>query len=1241
MRVTTEDLVRAFKGNGDTFEEFVHDLVRAVGRSCGIDSIHVDWDYRTNVKDGGRDLVVKIANPRPDKQFIPARKSVWSLKSGDAGISPDSLKREIRNEKHPKLRISLQEGQAYIWCTIHPANQDQRDKMRKAADEVADELKVERSLIDFRWPEHLQGEVNLYPNLIPVHLPQIALVLANVLSLQQWSREPGMSEKWVEFGGRNDIVQRIGKHLLGRERPNVLHIAGLSGIGKTRTVFEACQRAPELNGVYYIEQFEQVDRALYRYLEEPDRYIVLVIDETPLDQIEAIIGRLGEFAERVRVVTIGPAVRQAPTTKSEIIVLPEPESETDVLAVARAAGTLLPDAVCQSIAVQSGHDLRLALLLVQASLRLPEFRGVPVINIDGVWQRLMGLFAQEIGNPAAFRSAYEVLTASIDVGMTEDVGEEIIALAKHFQHPVEHVRDAAATSSRCGLGIRTRRFFEASRRALAARLFAERVWPRIQDSLEDFFLTLPERLGRRFLERCHDCTQPVREEVMARVGNFFLKLLSGANITSLVSREASRLFQTWAEFDPARGLGWLRQAVERAAPDQLLGLDGEPDGSGGWRGRRQIVWLCEALVSFPDHFDDCEAVLFRLAQHETEPSIGNNSTAIWKNLFWPVLSGTPLPFSQRLSVLLRRLETATANELPLVLSAACDCIEHHFMGMLPVRRVVGGRVVPPAWTPKTHGELATLRQDAGHRILDAIGSLATDCLPMTLLVVINHLQTFTRLGLISRLRTLFRPDRLDEQVRRQLVGKLDAAISLLRERGSEQQPDPFLLSLEEWMEELSPHDLGTQARDLTAQPYWTVGDQEARNTRYERIADQLITDPKTFQELADWFASPQAQSAWQLGLKIGSQDKDGQLKGIVHDWLCVDRCRSTVVGYLSGTARREGGLPVEWANVLDNLIADHPEVAAIATTEADISIRGFERLVRLLDRLPPPVSRYLRSLAFGGWLRVLRSEHITRIVESLIPLTDAGDPEAVDVGVELLQAWTHLDQTIDQPIASVAMNLVRRALHFDRRQPAYNWQQVLLQLSPFYPDQVAELMVSRITSLRGPGSSADPDNVEVLIRAAAIDSATVMEAVGGALLDRERRTIFGIAVFNGLFEAIGLEQVAAWLERHGHEYLRWIARHFPSPYLDEHAQPVLPPLTEWLFHEHEGDNEAFSWFLMGRHTGSFHTQSDVDPGRKREEMQPFLRHHLRRVREWAEAEIRLAEQEAKYFQDLDEEDERR
>src|SRR5260370_30885871 len=132
-------------------------------------------------------------------------------------------------------------------------------------------------------------------------------MLSDVLSLPQWNRELGMGDGWVNFGGRDDIVERVEQHLLGRGRPNVLHIAGLSGIGKSRTVFEACSRKLELAGVFYVESFEQVDRGLYKYLEQDGRHVQLVIDETSLDEADGLRSRVSEFADRLRVVTICPS----------------------------------------------------------------------------------------------------------------------------------------------------------------------------------------------------------------------------------------------------------------------------------------------------------------------------------------------------------------------------------------------------------------------------------------------------------------------------------------------------------------------------------------------------------------------------------------------------------------------------------------------------------------------------------------------------------------------------------------------------------------------------------------------------------------------------------------------------------------------------------------------------------------------------------------------------------------------
>ena len=111
------------------------------------------------------------------------------------------------------------------------------------------------------------------------------------------------------------------------------------------------------------------------------------------------------------------------------------------------------------------------------------------------------------------------------------------------------------------------------------------------------------------------------------------------------------------------------------------------------------------------------------------------------------------------------------------------------------------------------------------------------------------------------------------------------------------------------------------------------------------------------------------------------------------------------------------------------------------------------------------------------------------------------------------------------------------------------------------------------------------------------------------------------------------------MDKHGGEKLRWISRHFNSPSRDARGETTLPPLTEWLFTKREDDQAAFEWFLMGRRSGA-RMWSGTQSAEKQAEMQPYLQHPLRRVREWAEDEIRFYVNEDARFREFEDESER-
>jgi hypothetical protein len=268
-------------------------------------------------------------------------------------------------------------------------------------------------------------------------------------------------------------------------------------------------------------------------------------------------------------------------------------------------------------------------------------------------------------------------------------------------------------------------------------------------------------------------------------------------------------------------LAWLSRAVAEASPEQLRGLDGEADGSGGWRGRRQVVWLCEALAGFPESFWESEAILFRLALFETEQRIANSSTGVWTNLFLPMLSHTAVPFTARLDHLLGRLARATSDEQPLVMAAAIGLLRSDF-GRVEGPRVVGGRLVPEEWRPRTYGELWAMQAESARRVLETVSALPRERQPAVLKAIVNQIASFLDHGALEQLRDLLNHGELDDETLRSLRLRLDDYVSRRQEAAEQGRRDADALAeVQRWRSELEPQDLLTRIRDVTGRDYWT------------------------------------------------------------------------------------------------------------------------------------------------------------------------------------------------------------------------------------------------------------------------------------------------------------------------------------------------------------------------------------------------------------------------------------
>jgi len=390
-------------------------------------------------------------------------------------------------------------------------------------------------------------------------------------------------------------------------------------------------------------------------------------------------------------------------------------------------------------------------------------------------------------------------------------------------------------------------------------------------------------MQKRFVERGHECSAAVREDLGEALTTWFHERFPSYKISLLLDRQSSRVFAAYAELNPALGLGWLRRAVESASPEELLAFDAETDGSGFWRGRRQVVWLCDHLAQFPDHFWQCEAILFRLGLHETEEKTSNNSRGVWQRFFRPVFSWTAIPFEERIRHLVRMIGGAEVGVQPMVMGAALEAIKEPSGKTIPPK-VVGGRLAPEEWRPKTHQDIRRARAEAASSIIDAVKRLPADRVEVPRTTIIENLGIFLSLGCLEQLRNWLSPTELDEDTLRWLRIKIDSHLDFLRLRatGSDwldvhptdsqrTKASAALVGVEAWRDSLKPEGLESRIREVTGRERWEhegsfEKDREEQTAAiYEHLAAEVVKSPEVMDGLREWFDSDKARSAFELG----------------------------------------------------------------------------------------------------------------------------------------------------------------------------------------------------------------------------------------------------------------------------------------------------------------------------------------------------------------------------------------
>lgn len=1238
MQVNAKDL-ELLHSRGEDFEQLLHDLVAAEAFRHKLPLHAVSWDPNVYRSDGGRDVLVTQRHDDAD-YFIPRERSVWSAKSGAAGLDSSAMIRELNHNAHEPLRQHLNAGGIYVWCTPRAAGHDIAEEFKAAFATITKpdgSPSYSPTQLIFYSASQLATVLNKYPAIVSKYFPHLPHIFRSCCPIAAWdpTGDSGCRTPFVSSPARYALIDRVRSHFSSYEGNGVLHIAGLSGVGKTRVVHEAVKGRLELASALYVPQYDPSVRDTIRNLKtrDPSR-LFLVLDEVPMADY-AVLSREFDSDTQVRIVTIGPAPRDAASRLSSVLIVSPPDTASDVLPVLQESGNGLSGPVLASIADRASHDLRLGLLLIRATQSNPEFIDLPVPDGAEMWRRICWLYRDELSCTKDFASTYPFLTVAIDIGYQHPDEDELDSIAQFFGVSGGTLLDVLLKANDVGLGYRTPHFFEAGPRALAIHLFQQTVFSRVRARFGDLMQAVrSERLRRRIVERCHELSGESRKKADEVVTDFFQGELGDKDITQLTNTSAAATFKAWAELDPGPALRWLRDSLWSSSDEQIAELDRRELLTSSPSPRRQIVWLCEGMAAFSEHFANSESILFRLSAVETERGIGNNSIGVWKGLFVPVLAFTEVPFTTRARLLLDRLRDANPNTAAVVVDAVIGALATYFGGRCAPPHVVGGYLTPPPWMPKTAAELRGLQVELATRYLEMALRLPADIRAIAMEKAVKSLGAFHRLGVLGQLRTLlehFGNDLLNQ-------ARIEASALVVfhdREEAEEDGEGPGTLGeLLAFEKELSPKTLIERIEDVTTRHTWDVAKRIEWDAAkesvdpYVELASLLSAAPPVLAQCEPLFTSERIRSDASLGAACGARDDADAFAATAESWLQAGVCGGFLSGFLQGMAGRCGALPARWSNHLDQVADTHPQLVADLTLASEPTKKGLARLFALVGsgRIRP--SCMLR-IASRTWAGAVRDVGEAELVNVLLHVRSGARAEALSAALKLAQVWGDFGKaSFGQDLAAECETLLGHTIGSTHETDA--WVDTLTSLGRSAPLRALDLAAQAL--VRDTSRHAIPTELllPVLRELSAAHPADAMEAVGQILLNPMHHRMCGVLKFHGLFDAIGVDAVRAWAKDKDTEVVALIARHLDSPTI-ESGSPVVPPLADWLFQEYGMDVVIFDAFCAGRHAFEIRLgtardrQADLNAL-----LEPFRYDRREWVRKWVEYEERLSKYEEKW-----------
>jgi hypothetical protein len=1234
IRIAVEHIYVLRNSTGKPFTDLLDRLIRNSAATLGIPPSAVLDNPRTNYPDGGVDTQVTIGAQLDPWGYLNGP-STWQYKAVALKDFTDSkVKAEISGDSKTYVRSLLQEGYAYRLCIADDGPAEKKTEIKALLD-------AEIKKVNPAAPESIvlfASEVVAWVNTFPaIAAEMLGSSMKDFFHFATWqNRERAVTKTFVATPESAVIFKNVQSHLDWKNKPTTtrLTVSGDAGVGKSRTVFEAIAALPGVAplALYTDDEDKALDlaRAMANH---QNLYAVIVADEC-LDATAFQLAKILQGVEhRVRLITIDNALERADKTELRL-------NRISTSTVEKIVEVNFPN-------IDQGRRFRYC-QLAEGYLRFAIFLcdNDDLIVQQGHLGQLLtdtkGYLGRLFGGDGPFEEAdFESLMVVSLVercGVIGNVFPELERLCALVKLDPKDVRERLHRMQKTnGLVGRAGRYFYVTPTPIAMVCFqaAWSKWAELEP--KPFLESFPRDLVPSFLARMARAPQEVGKVVNGYFRNW--ELSRGGDIFTDTNETEQLLLLVRSA--PDQMVPWLHNLVLTATPEQL----GKEYGGG----RRNLVVEASEIAAFPQWFVFAEEILFTLARHETEPGLGNNATKVWSGLF-PIMSYVATPFDERLKVIQERSRKGDAATKILCVEALQSSLDDqtiHMMGS----HTYGNRIAPTPWHPKTYGELYShmsaclgelngLSCDADEAVRDkASGAL------------IRSIRRLVFRGFTQQAKE--GAGKLPPHVRPVLRAELREFVLLNNSEHSphsEEEKKQRAQFVDEWVKELASTDLHDRLVEDVGPDSW---DHHLEQTEWEgrirELASHLLQQEEDFDRELPWLNSDKARSSVEFGVQLGRLDEGLKFLDRIVSVCCANRNPNLARGYFAGVSEvTRPRLPSETAEVvrkklsasLDELWGKDPVLGFHVMTPSGDFVQSFARAIAGV-REKKIHAGFLHTFVAWNGPRHTSPVEARLAAQTLLHAAREGDEDAANTGIEfmvfLLMRTTDLEdklawlQTVfDDESLDVIFGLLEQAT-LKAKKLSHWFSQIFARVLPANPDRATSILIQMMQSESYETSEAATG---LFATVAAARPRQLMDGIGKAMLSKERNLNFLFRKFP--IVSLPEDVVIQWLDKHGLEGARLLARNVPGPFMGNNG-PDLNAVTRFILENYGSDDIVFSNWITGMQGGAFAGSIADHMEQRASKAEPFLNFPIEAVRRWARGEIMFADENVESFRLTEEE----